>query len=108
MNKKRKPRRDKLHIMYEILEVAREGALKTQIMYRANLSFPQLNSYLKYMLNKHLLEKSNENGMEVYRPSEKGSNFLQRYREITELLKPEEELGCIAPYVNKRRESLNI
>jgi predicted transcriptional regulator len=35
-------RRDKLSIIAEILEIAKNGTLKTQIMYRANLSFAQL------------------------------------------------------------------
>ena len=50
-------RRDKLCIIAEILEIAKEGSLKTQIMYKANLSFTQLNDYLKYMLKTTLLKK---------------------------------------------------
>nr|MDO8097988.1 winged helix-turn-helix domain-containing protein [Candidatus Njordarchaeota archaeon] len=82
-------RRDKLYIIAEILEIAKDGVLKTQIMYRANLSFTQLNDYLKFMLNKELLEKVTLNEKEFYKATEKGINFLQRYREITELLKTE-------------------
>jgi len=82
-------RRDKLYIISEILEIAKEGVLKTQIMYRANLSFTQLNDYLKFMLKINLIEKNVENGKEIYRATEKGTDFLQRYREITELLKTE-------------------
>jgi len=84
-------RRDKLYIIAEILEIARDGVLKTQIMYRANLSFTQLNDYLKFMLKKELIEKVISNEKEFYKATEKGINFLQRYREITELLKAEEE-----------------
>ena len=36
-------RRDRLYILAEILAIAKNGYLKTQIMYRANLSFAQLN-----------------------------------------------------------------
>jgi predicted transcriptional regulator len=82
-------RRDKLYIIAEILETAKDSALKTQIMYRANLSFTQLNDYLSFMLKSELLEKVLLNNREVYRATEKGMNFLQRYREITELLKTE-------------------
>jgi predicted transcriptional regulator len=82
-------RRDKLYIIAEILEIAKDGVLKTQIMYRANLSFTQLNDYLKFMLKNALLEKVLLNDKEVYRATEKGMNFLQRYREIIELLKTE-------------------
>jgi predicted transcriptional regulator len=83
-------RRDKLYIIAEILEIAKDGVLKTQIMYRANLSFTQLNDYLKFMLKNGLLDKVLLNDKEVYRATVKGVNFLQRYHEITELLKTEE------------------
>lgn len=82
-------RRDKLYIVAEILEIVRDGVLKTQIMYRANLSFTQLNEYLKFMLKNELIEKIQVNEKEVYKATEKGLDFLQRYREITELLKEE-------------------
>ena len=82
-------RRDKLFILAEILEIAKEGTLKTQIMYRANLSFTQLNDYLKFMLKINLLEKVLVNAKDIYRATDKGMDFLQRYREITELLRAE-------------------
>lgn len=86
-------RRDKLFIVAEILEIAKEGTLKTQIMYRANLSFTQLNDYLAFMLRISLLEKVTENEKERYETTGKGMDFLQRYREITELLKNEDEIS---------------
>jgi len=79
-------RRDKLYIMAEILEIARDGALKTQIMYRANLSFTQLNDYLGFMLEINLLKKIRKNDKDIYKSTEKGLDFLQRYRQIAELL----------------------
>lgn len=84
-------RRDKLFIIAEILEISREGSLKTQIMYRANLSFTQLNDYLKFTLRIGLLEKVLVNGKDTYRTSIKGLDFLQRYNEITELIKGDDE-----------------
>ena len=38
--------RDRFCIIAEILVVAKDGSLKTQIMYRADLSLAQLNEYL--------------------------------------------------------------
>ena len=73
-------RRDKLYIIGEILEIAKEGTLKTQIMYRANLSFTQLNDYVGFMLKISLINKNRENDKEVYRATDKGMDFLQRYR----------------------------
>ncbi len=84
-------RRDKLYIIAEILEIARDGTLKTQVMYRANLSFTQLNDYLDFMLKIELLEKIRVNSKEIYKATDKGLDFLQRYREITELLRSTEE-----------------
>jgi predicted transcriptional regulator len=82
-------RRDKLYIVAEILEIVRDGVLKTQIMYRANLSFTQLNEYIRFMMKNELLEKVLISEKEVYKATEKGMSFLQRYREITELLREE-------------------
>jgi predicted transcriptional regulator len=86
-------RRDKLYIVAEILEIAREGTLKTQIMYRANLSFTQLNDYLGFMTKSELLAVIMRGEKAIYVATEKGIDFLQRYREITELLKDEERNG---------------
>lgn len=83
-------RRDKLGIIAEILEISKEGTLKTQIMYRANLSFAQLNEYLGFMLKANLLRKFRSNGKDVYSSTEKGIDFLQRHFELTELLAEDE------------------
>jgi predicted transcriptional regulator len=55
-------RRDTMRILAEILEISKEGTLKTQIMYRANLSFTQLNDYLNFMLNFELIAIKNAGG----------------------------------------------
>ncbi len=79
-------RRDKLYIISEIIEISKAGALKTQIMYKANLSFAQLSEYLKLLAKISLLEKAAYQGKEVYIATEKGLDFLQRHREIVDLL----------------------
>jgi len=84
-------RRDRLYIMAEVLEVTIEGVLKTQVMYKANLSFAQLNEYLKLLLDLKLLETYNSNGKTFYKTTPKGLRYLQSYREIRELLKKEKE-----------------
>ena len=80
-------RRDKLYIIAEISEIAKDGISKTQIMYRANLSFTQLNNYLRFLLKINLVDKTGKDGQELYITTEKGLDFLQRYREITDLLR---------------------
>lgn len=86
-------RRDRLYIMAEILGVAREGTLKTQIMYRANLSFAQLNEYLSLLLKLNLLETVVAADRNIYKTTEKGLRYLESYREIRELLKRENGKG---------------
>lgn len=83
-------RRDKLGIIAEILDVAREGTLKTQIMYRANLSFVQLTEYLEYMLKTRLIIKLEVNTKDVYVTTKKGVDFLQKHSELIAFLKNEE------------------
>jgi len=75
--------------MAEILEVAIDGALKTQMMYRANLSFAQLNEYLKLLLDMKLLEATENGERKAYKTTAKGMRYLQSYREIRDLLKKE-------------------
>jgi predicted transcriptional regulator len=79
-------RRDRLFIIAEILDIAKDGALKTQIMYRANLSFSQLNTYLNLMLETQLLERENRSRKTIYKTTEKGVEYMQNYKEIIETL----------------------
>ena len=77
-------RRDRHEILAEILEAARGGAIKTHIMYKARLSYQQLNDYLPLLLEKGFLEnpmiKRNRKTTYVWRTSEKGTRFLENFR----------------------------
>ena len=86
-------RRDKLSIIAEVVEISKTGALKTQIMYKANLSFAQLGEYLKLLEKINLLQKRMEDGKETYAATEKGFTFLQKHREIMTLLNGNSENG---------------
>ena len=84
-------RRDRLYIIAEILQVAGEGTLKTQIMYKANLSFAQLNEYLSFLLETDLLKVISDEEKTIYKTTRKGIRYLQSYKEIRDLLKREGE-----------------
>lgn len=84
-------RRDRFYIMAEILEITLDGALKTQVMYKANLSFAQVNTYLALLLNLNLIETVKSTGKTAYKTTRKGMRYLHRYREIRELLQKEQE-----------------
>ena len=87
IDKMTKKRRDKLCIIAEILDIAKGGALKTQVMYKASLSFAQLNEYLKFMQKVRLLEKFDNSGKEVYVATAKGLDFLKRQNEVQQLVR---------------------
>lgn len=84
-------RRDRLHIMAEVLIVTRDGALKTQIMYKANLSFAQLKEYLSLLLEIKLLKTRKRGPKTIYKTTRKGMEYLKSYDEIRALLGKEEE-----------------
>lgn len=84
--KNMRKRRDRMHIMAEVLAVAKDGALKTQIMYKANLSFAQLNEYLSLLLELGLLKTSKSGEKSIYKITRKGIKYLKSYEEIKALL----------------------
>jgi predicted transcriptional regulator len=79
-------RRDRLHIIAQILEISKSGCLKTQIMYRANLSFAQLNEYLSFLTKVNLLTPKNEDNKTLYVTSYKGNQYIEKYEDIANLL----------------------
>lgn len=80
--------RSRLDIVAAILDIAatREGAGKTLIMYKAFLSYPQLNEYLEILLSRHLLKYLPN--AKKYCTTEEGKRFLIGYEQIGCLLMP--------------------
>jgi predicted transcriptional regulator len=83
-------RRDRLHIMAEIIEAAKESQLKTRIMYSINLSFSQVKEYLSFLTEKGFLRVRVENGKKLYETTAKGNQYIENYREMSNLLKQRE------------------
>jgi len=84
-----KRKRGDIDIMASILNEAHEGARKTRIMYRCNLSHRQLEVYLKLLLGMKLLElTSEEEGTEpdVFKTRANGFKFLDAYRKLKVLM----------------------
>ncbi len=89
MNRRIRQHRSRLKIINDILTVAKHGARKTHIMYRANLSYDQLNEYLAFLLDNGLIEKDADveyEGAVMYKVSNKGRQFLERYSQLQEIL----------------------
>jgi predicted transcriptional regulator len=66
--------RSRTEIASRILESAADGSTKTKIMYRAFLSYAQLQEYLLVLEENGLL--AHEKGEQLYRTTEKGKRFL--------------------------------
>lgn len=96
--------------MNSILRSLGHGATKTQIMYRAYLSFTQLKEYLNLLEQKSLL--ASESGSNLYKLTEKGLRFMNAFDEIQELVSPttkegEASAAAVASSL-KRREVFNF
>jgi predicted transcriptional regulator len=79
-------RRDRHDIVAEILESARGGAIKTHIMYKARLSYAQLNDYLTSLVDKGFLESlmtvENRQTKRLFKTSEAGEEFIKSFRTL--------------------------
>lgn len=82
----RRRNRTRLDIIASILTVATNGARKTHIMYQANLSFRQLEEYLKSLVEKNLLTISGEPNAPIYEITPQGIQYLKNFRELSERL----------------------
>ena len=83
-------RRDRLHIMAEIMEITKGSQLKTRIMYRANLSFSQLNEYLSFLTKMGFLKVNVIDGQKFYETTDKGNLYIENYMEMSTLLVSQE------------------
>jgi predicted transcriptional regulator len=83
--------RGRIDIIANILKEAIGGAKKTQIMYRCNLSFRQLQIYLSLLIEKNFLQVVYVKGngsIEFFEITRRGQTFLRAYRSIRALLTP--------------------
>ena len=73
--------RHSLDIVHGILSISSVKVRKTRIMYGANLSFVQMEKYLKLLLGSGLLE---QNSGSIYLVTDRGKEFLQLYTDYLE------------------------
>jgi predicted transcriptional regulator len=71
--------RRRFEIIADILNVAKNGAKKTRIMYVANLSHRLLEKYLMETINVGFIRLNNDD----YEVTEKGQLFLERYGQFS-------------------------
>ncbi len=79
-------RRDKLVIMTEIIGIAKNGTSKTHIMFKANLSFSQLNQYISLLLQSGLIKRVTHNDRQTYIATLKGLEFMEKQCEVIDMI----------------------
>lgn len=94
-------RRDQLSIIANILDNSREGARKTQIMYRANLSFTQLNEYITFLLDQGLIRQHKVKEKEIYIATVKGILFAKMYSELLNMIKTQPKPNEESPLITE-------
>jgi len=84
-------RRDRHDIVVEILKTAMDGKIKTHIMYKAKLSYDQLNKYLELLSRKGFLEnytiKRRNNDLKMYRTTQKGLQLIKDFETVKSIWK---------------------
>lgn len=80
-------RRSRQEIISQILEICTNGAIKTQIVYQANLNFKRVNTYLDLLIKNDLIKVNEES--DSYETTPKGMKLLEDIKRIqSELLDP--------------------
>jgi len=82
-------RRDRHDIVAEILRTAKGGKIKTHIMYKAKLSYSQINEYLNLLITKGFLEnmtiQRKRQTITMYKTTKKGIDFLDHLEFLNKL-----------------------
>lgn len=76
--------RDRLDIISDMLNAASTKTKKTRIMYQANLSYVQVEKYLKMLLEEGLLD---HDGGSFFCITTKGKEFLEKYAQYLDRFK---------------------
>lgn len=85
--------RSRIDITAAILGIAKEGTIKTQIMYRAFLSYPQLKVYLDLLQESDMLAYDKQEN--EYVTTDQGKRFLQMYEQLDKMVPKENMLTKI-------------
>lgn len=77
-----------LDIIDFILEVCKNGSLKTHIMYKCNLNSKQVERYIQFLLRCKLLDEvktEEDSKRQRYKTTELGRKYTGRYKELAEI-----------------------
>ncbi|HNX40568.1 MAG TPA: winged helix-turn-helix domain-containing protein [Methanothrix sp.] len=74
-------KRSRQEIIAKVLDICSDGAIKTKIVYQANLNFKTVNAYID-LLNKNGLIEVNQGPSTVYETTEKGLNLMESIKHV--------------------------
>jgi len=81
-----KNRRSDLDIICHILELASDGARKTEILYQGNFSYTQLKHYMPLLIKNNILEeqllKDDGSSYKMYKTTNKGHALLKDIEKV--------------------------
>ena len=78
-------KRSKHVIVSQILDICKNGACKTKIVYQANLNFRTVNPYIDLLIKNNLLEVKQGEPI-LYETTDRGMNLLDDFKQINSQL----------------------
>ena len=84
-------RRSNIEIIADMLRVGENGAGKTEIMYTANMSFAQIQRYLRYLVDQGFVNRIEmDNTVAAYQVTDSGMKLLKAIDSLMDMLGPEQ------------------
>ena len=76
--------RNRMEIVANLLTIAKTGALKTHLMYKANLSYLMVTEYLNFLCGSGLVKETldEEGTTKLYQTTVKGTKYLEVYESL--------------------------
>jgi predicted transcriptional regulator len=80
--------RSRMEILYDIISSSKSPARKTNLMYKSNLSFKQLELYLGFLVEQGLIEVRPEEGGSgrMYGATSRGFQFTKLFEDLQSYL----------------------
>ena len=75
-------KRDKFEIARNILLICKNGAKKTEIVYKVNLNFKNAEAYLKWLIDREMILKEGK----FFKITSRGSELLSNLQSTSELM----------------------
>ena len=79
-------KRSEMEMAADILQVAKNGAKKSHIVYKANLNFKIMNEYLNHLITSGLITGP-EGKNRIFRTTDKGIDYLNHFEDLKDYMK---------------------